>query len=537
MSADVLGAPAAAAVHVVVGLGATVVVPLGLRLLGPRVVPRPASATWPLAGLAAAVAVWLPEGPLATVLALPFAVAGAVLAVLGVRVLVRPPAALHARVRRAAVATALVTPGVGAAALVAERAGWGLLGFGGTYLTLTVPHMLFAGFGACLVAGLVAEVAPGRPAGVAAAAVPLGVVLVLGGYFVSDTAELVGAVVLTGALWCAAAAVLHGASRASGAGATTDVDRRRARVLLRAGAVVVVVAMLPALWWAAGEALGLPHPGLDAMVATHGVANALGFVVCTLVGLAVLGRRSPVTPRAGAGPGAEAAPDPGVLPGAAGRDAGLSSGPTGRDAGVPFDEAGRPAGVPLDGADRPAGVTYAEVGATVRGAQPAGYRCTARRWRVAAHATAEDAAALGDDLLAWRFQAAAGVRVDADGPARPGLRVVSRPGLGPVRLTAPCVVVAVDEAACHTAFAYGTLPGHPFRGEELFAVERGADGSVWFVVEAFSLPVAWWARAAWPFVGIGQHAYARMLAGAARRLHRARTASRSDAPAPAGGDR
>jgi uncharacterized protein (UPF0548 family) len=106
-----------------------------------------------------------------------------------------------------------------------------------------------------------------------------------------------------------------------------------------------------------------------------------------------------------------------------------------------------------------------------------------------------------------------------------------------VRLTAPCVVVAVDRAECHTAFAYGTLPGHPFRGEELFAVEREADGSLWFVVEAFSVPVVWWARAAGPSVAVGQHAYARMLASAARRLHRARASAGSAPSAVAGPDR
>jgi hypothetical protein len=50
--------------------------------------------------------------------------------------------------------------------------------------------------------------------------------------------------------------------------------------------------MLLALWWAGGEALGFPHPSLDVMAATHGVANALGFVLCTLLGLRVLAARS-----------------------------------------------------------------------------------------------------------------------------------------------------------------------------------------------------------------------------------------------------
>ncbi|QHT58176.1 DUF1990 domain-containing protein [Cellulomonas sp. H30R-01] len=268
------------------------------------------------------------------------------------------------------------------------------------------------------------------------------------------------------------------------------------------------------------------------MVATHGVAHALGFVGCTLVGLTVLGRRPSPNVSTADRRGLDARADADVPRDAGGPDAVVPPGAGGADAGPSHGERGRGPDVPHGVASRDDGVTYAEVGATLRGDRPAGYRCTARRWRVAAHATAEEAVALGDDLLAWRVQAAAGVRVDADGPARPGVRVVSRPGVGRLRLTAPCVVVAVDEAACHTAFAYGTVPGHPFRGEELFAVERDADGSVWFVVEAFSLPAVWWARVAWPAVGLGQHAYARMLAGAARRLHRARMASRASAPEP-----
>ena len=48
---------AADAVRVVVGLGAVVVLPLGLRLLGDRAVPRARSVLWPVAGLLAAVSV------------------------------------------------------------------------------------------------------------------------------------------------------------------------------------------------------------------------------------------------------------------------------------------------------------------------------------------------------------------------------------------------------------------------------------------------------------------------------------------------
>ncbi|WP_171905427.1 YndJ family transporter, partial [Cellulosimicrobium cellulans] len=186
-------------------------------------------------------------------------------------------------------------PAVGASALVAERAGWGLLGFSGTYLALTVPHMLYAGFGAALVAGTVAALArrsdrPDPLAVAGAGGVPAGTALVLVGYFVGDVAELVGAVVLALALWATAWATLRSLVRD---GTAPPVVPPAARTLLAVGAVTVTASMVLAVWWALGEATDLPHPGLDVMAATHGVANALGFVLCSLLAARLLERRAP----------------------------------------------------------------------------------------------------------------------------------------------------------------------------------------------------------------------------------------------------
>ena len=137
---------AADVVRVVVGLGTVVVLPLGLRLLGDRAVPRSRVGAV-AAGRAARGGERLAAGGVARRRCS--------------RCRSRWPrvvlAACALRVRRLSTAVALATPLVGALALVAERAGWGLLGFSGDYLALTVPHMLFAGFGACLVVGLVAH--------------------------------------------------------------------------------------------------------------------------------------------------------------------------------------------------------------------------------------------------------------------------------------------------------------------------------------------------------------------------------------------
>lgn len=281
-------------VDLVVALGLVVVLPLGLSLLGSCVVPGAGGPWWPVAGAVAAAGAWLPHGPAAQLATVPFLGGSAVLLVAAVRWFFPGPTAPRPLAVRLAAGVALALPSVGATAMLADRGGWGLLGFSGTYLALTVPHMLFAGFAAALVAGLVLGIdesrSPGSPehmvsrdrgrtrtrsraARAGAWGVPVGTGLVLVGYFVGDVAELAGALVLTGALWCTAWAVLGLAARGW------------ARGLLVAGSVAVACSMLLAVWWAVGEATGLPHPSIGQMAATHGVANAVGFALCTLLGL------------------------------------------------------------------------------------------------------------------------------------------------------------------------------------------------------------------------------------------------------------
>ncbi|UZN03271.1 DUF1990 family protein [Cellulomonas sp. S1-8] len=170
----------------------------------------------------------------------------------------------------------------------------------------------------------------------------------------------------------------------------------------------------------------------------------------------------------------------------------------------------------------PEDLTYVPVGATreragaawTRAGVPPGFRVLRARHRVVAGGDEADRAALADDLRAWRVHRAAGVRVRADGPASPGRRVVTLLGVGPVALHAPCRVLWVDEEG----FGYGTLPRHPFMGEEAFRVVR-RDGDVWLEVEAYSRPASAWVGVLGPAVPLGQGVYVRLLARAARRLH------------------
>lgn len=149
-------------------------------------------------------------------------------------------------------------------------------------------------------------------------------------------------------------------------------------------------------------------------------------------------------------------------------------------------------------------LTYAEVGATA-GSPPPGYRFL-RRTSVIGRGRArfEQAAA---DGMRFGMLRGAGLRVEATTTAAEvGTDVLGH--LGPV--PAPCRVVYIVDEPDRRGFAYGTLPGHAVRGEELFLVRyERATGDVVAEVAAFSQPATWWSRLGAPVTGVLQ----RLIAG------------------------
>lgn len=62
----------------------------------------------------------------------------------------------------------------------------------------------------------------------------------------------------------------------------------------------------------------------------------------------------------------------------------------------------------------------------------------------------------------------------------------------------PCRILCRTDSENTHGFVYGTLPEHAECGEEQFVIEKRPDGSVWYVIRAFSHPRHWMAWLAFP---------------------------------------
>ncbi|WP_433832160.1 DUF1990 family protein [Actinoplanes sp. CA-015351] len=146
-----------------------------------------------------------------------------------------------------------------------------------------------------------------------------------------------------------------------------------------------------------------------------------------------------------------------------------------------------------------AGLTYAEVGATRDDRMPAGYAHVERDVSIGSGQAVFEKAV--DAVFSWQMHRGAGLRVSAGTPrAADGAVVTPRAGF----LKIPCRVVYTIETGNRRGFAYGTMPGHPERGEEAFMVELTATGDVRVQIRAFSRPATLLARAGGPFTRMVQ---------------------------------
>jgi len=134
---------------------------------------------------------------------------------------------------------------------------------------------------------------------------------------------------------------------------------------------------------------------------------------------------------------------------------------------------------------------YPGVGATALGADRSGWPEGYHQDRLTTDLGGDDGDRFhkaGQALLQWAPQRGAGIRVypgDAVATGEAFVLVLRFPLVG--WAVAPGRVVYVLDEPDRVGFAYGTLPGHPERGEEAFIVVR-AEGRIRFEVLAFSRP-------------------------------------------------
>ncbi len=155
----------------------------------------------------------------------------------------------------------------------------------------------------------------------------------------------------------------------------------------------------------------------------------------------------------------------------------------------------------------PAPFTYPEIGAT-RATMPDGYHRFRHRRPIGHGRDLFDRAAT--HILDFGIQKGVDIFRGADTEtARPGTELTVVLRIWPLSFSAPCRVVYVLDEPDRRGFAYGTLPGHPEVGEELFAVEYDAtDDTVYGLVAAFSKPGAWYVRLGGPVVRLIQRWFA-----------------------------
>lgn len=183
-------------------------------------------------------------------------------------------------------------------------------------------------------------------------------------------------------------------------------------------------------------------------------------------------------------------------------------------------------------------VTYGAVGAT-RGSTftvlpPKGFRRVERSARIGHGADRWEFAR--QQVLTWGVKRRSGFGVtllprdphgevrdlstdSEDHPqVRPGDTIVLSMGRGVFTAHEPVRVVYVIKEPTVAGFAYGTLEGHPLRGEEAFTVEHREDNSVWIRVRSFSRPASFKWMVLAPALRVFQYfvvsRYLRALAGA-----------------------
>ena len=169
---------------------------------------------------------------------------------------------------------------------------------------------------------------------------------------------------------------------------------------------------------------------------------------------------------------------------------------------------GRPDETELDrllAAARAAAPSYDHVGSTLDPDRWAAAAVRVRHRTVGHGPVAFEAARQA--LRTWVPQLGIGAAVEPAGqPVVTGATVLIVLRRGPLHVVAPDRIVGVIDEPRRFGYAYGSLPGHPERGEESFVVEHLDDDSVRATIRVQAGPGTLPAHAVGPLVRAVQHA-------------------------------
>ena len=132
-------------------------------------------------------------------------------------------------------------------------------------------------------------------------------------------------------------------------------------------------------------------------------------------------------------------------------------------------------------------LSYDDVGMTTRPSTAMASPFRFDRWTIDLGGDAETFEPACEALRTWQAHRGAGARVFPDAPLAIDETVVVALGFPGFTAIAPCRIVWVIDDADNFGFGYGTLCGHPERGEESFVVRRRS-GRVTFEIVAASRP-------------------------------------------------
>jgi hypothetical protein len=269
-------------------LGPMVVIPLGR----PLIVTDAPRRRWQILAAASAIVVALlvQPGPVATAFALPWLAAVVLMALGGSVTALRTwtstgawTRALSIQVLGAMASGWLI---VGAVSLVANRSGTTPFGLSRELVELGAVHFSYAGFAATVIARCLFERSPHRHAAAAATVATVGgATLVLVGHLTIRPFELAGAIAMT------IGVVMIGILSWSLA-----PPRSIPRVLLRIGALGVIVPMALALQYAWALNTGTAHLPYETIARIHGSLNAVAFSLGGLLAWRLLQARRAVPP-------------------------------------------------------------------------------------------------------------------------------------------------------------------------------------------------------------------------------------------------